>query len=152
MMKNNILFSIKLHWFFSYLYLDITSWSCKKRRERRIIQRENKHFRAGEAAAAAAASELWGAGGSAQAVALPRGGGAQVDGKRVPAVLPGTAARVSKTRGAGSDHVAETTCQATPVAESQQPQHHQQLDPNRGWLFLACRHSVFDRADPHRSF
>jgi len=111
-------------------------------------------FRAGEAAAAAAASELWGAGGSAQAAALPRGGGAQVDGKRVPTILSGTTAWVPKARGTGSVHVAETTCQATPVAESQlqQPQHHQQLDPNRGRIFLACRYGVLHRANSHRSF
>lgn len=88
-------------------------------------------IRAGEAAAAAAASELWGAGGSAQAAALPRGGGAQVDGDRIPAVLPGTARGVPKARGT---RYAETTCQATPVAESQllQSEHRQQLDPDRG--------------------
>lgn len=89
-------------------------------------------IRAGEAAAAAAASELWGAGGSAQAAALPRGGGAQVDGDRIPAVLPGTAWGVPKARGTRSEY-AETTCQATPVAESQllQSEHRQQLDPDR---------------------
>ena len=59
--------------------------------------------RAGEAAAAAAASELWGAGGFAQAAALPRGGCSQIGRVRVSAVLSGSTVRVSPARCAGSD-------------------------------------------------